>query len=426
MKKIYWRPRAVSRPALLLITIISLAGLSLVERWKVENQQPFYEEKMAAARLAQEGFAAIKAARLELGSNRRIDRSIDPAGTGLIGLPMSAVTSVSGEVAAKQTAANPNFAAVMVELLKEAGVREGDCVAIGLSGSFPALNICTYAACETLKLRPLVISSASASQFGANIPELMWPQMERILRRQGRRVPVLDEATGEPKVDPEGNPVTREVGVFKTKSIAVSIGGVDDRGTGLTEEGLNLVRTAIETTGLTPFRPDAPPIPEGGDVLEALQKDFAANVDERMALYREHAEGPIKTYINVGGGTVSVGKNIGKLMFEVGLNKRPPRHVRDVDGVMPRFIKEGVPVIHIVHVNTLADRFGLPLEPETMPPVGAGGVFYGIDYSKPLVFGVLSFILLSLYSFIRSDVGFRLLRASQRSRKSDSQPEPMV
>jgi hypothetical protein len=186
------------------------------------------------------------------------------------------------------------------------------------------------------------------------------------------------------------------------------------------------VRTVIETTGVSPFRPDAPPIPEGGDVLEALQKDFTANVDERMALYREHAEGPIKCYINVGGGTVSVGKNIGKLMFEVGLNKRPPRHVRDIDGVMPRFIKEGVPVIHVVHVNTLADRFGLPLEPETTPPVGAGGVFYGIDYSKPLVFGVLAFILLSLYSFIRSDVGFRLLRASQRSRKSDSQPEPMV
>jgi hypothetical protein len=425
MKKIYWRPRAVSRPALLLITFISLAGLSLVERWKVENRQPYYEEKIAAARLAQDAFATIKAARLALGPDYRIDRSLDPAGSGLIGKPMSNVTSVSGEVAAKQTAANPNFAAVMVELLKEAGVREGDVVAIGVSGSFPALNICTYAACETLKLRPLVISSASASQFGANLDALIWPTMERILRRQGRRVDVLDES-GEPKLDAEGNPETREVGLFTTKSIAVSIGGVDDRGTGLTERGMTIVKEAIEEAGLTPFRADAPPIPEEGDIVDALKKDFTANVDERMALYREHAEGPIVAYINVGGGTVSVGKNIGKLMFEVGLNKRPPRHVRDIDGVMPRFIKEGVPVIHVVHVNTLADRFGLPLEPETTPTVGSGGVFYGIDYSKPLVCGVLAFILISLYSFIRSDVGFRLLRASQRARKSDAQPEPMV
>jgi hypothetical protein len=50
----------------------------------------------------------------------------------------------------------------------------------------------------------------------------------------------------------------------------------------------------------------------------------------------------------------------------------------------------------------------------------------GIDYSKPLVIGVLAFILLSLYGFIRSDVGFRILRASQRSRAADTQPEPMV
>ena len=34
--------------------------------------------------------------------------------------------------------------------------------------------------------------------------------------------------------------------------------------------------------------------------------------------------------------------------------------------------------------------------------------------------GVLAFILLSLYGFIRSDVGFRILRASQRSRKRDA------
>jgi hypothetical protein len=93
---------------------------------------------------------------------------------------------------------------------------------------------------------------------------------------------------------------------------------------------------------------------------------------------------------------------------------------------MPRFVNMGVPVIHVVHVNALADRYSLPLEPATAPPIGDGGVFYGIDYSKPLVIGVLGFILLSLYGFIRSDVGFRILRASQRSRKSEGQPEPMV
>ncbi|HYO24873.1 MAG TPA: poly-gamma-glutamate system protein [Lacipirellulaceae bacterium] len=421
MKKIYWRPRAVSRSALMLIAFISLAGLLIVERYKVTSPQPYAEEKLAAANLAQKAFQVIKAARIETGT--KIDRLFDPSESGLIGLPMSPATSVLGDVAAKQTSVNPNFAAVIVDMLKEAGVEEGDAVAIGLSGSFPALNICTYAACESLRLKPIVISSAAASQWGANVPALLWPDMERHLRR---RVPVLNDE-GEPVMDAAGKPVMSEHRLMSIKSIACSIGGIQDRGIGMNEEGLRLLQASIQRNGLTPFRGDVPPVSEEGDVAAQVQADFTNNVDERMKLYREAAAGqPIRAYINVGGGSVSVGREVGKLMFKPGLNTRPPRHVREIDGVMPRFINAGVPIIHVVHVKTLADRYTLPLEPITAPVPGEGGVFTGIDYSKPLVIGVLAFILLSLNSFIRSDLGFRILRASQRSRKSDAQPEPMV
>lgn len=398
MKKIYWRPREISRPALILIAILSIAGLMIVERWKVSNRQPFFEEKRAAAVLAQQAFDVIKAEREEIGPP--IEPTIDPTESGLIGVPMSPVTTVSGEVSAKQTSVNPNFAAVIVEMLKEADVQAGDVVAVGCSGSFPALNICTYAACEVLGVKPLVISSASASQWGANVPALLWPDMERVLRQKA---------------------------IFPDfKSIACSIGGYQDRGLGLTEEGLKLVKQSIESNGLQPFRIAESIAESAQESLAALQADFMANIDERMKLYQDAAQGqPIKAYINVGGGTVSVGRNIGKLMFRPGVNKRPPRHVRDIDGVMPRFINQGIPVLHVVHINALADRYGMPLEPVTRPPIGSGGVFYGIDYSKPLVIGVLAFILLSLYGFIRSDVGFRLLRTA-RSSKRDAPPEPMV
>ncbi len=420
MKKIYWRPRAVSRPALILITLISLAGMTVVEHYKVESQQPYFEEKTAAANLAQEAFTIVKAARQKLGPP--ISRIDDPTDSGLIGVPMSPVTSVRGEVSAKQTSANPNFAAMIVEMLKDIDVREGDVVAVGMSGSFPALNICTYAACETLKVQPLVISSASASQWGANVPALLWPDMERLLRR---KIAIVDE-NNDPVLDDAGKPTFRPA-LFSFKSIACSLGGIQDRAVGLHPEGLALVKNAIQKNGLVPFRTDAPPISDEGDVFANMRTDFIANIEERMQLYDDHRKGkPIKAYINVGGGTVSVGKSVGKLMFRPGVNTRPPRHVREIDGVMPRFINQGVPVLHLVHINALADRYSLPLEPVSRPSVGEGGVFRGIDYSKPLVIGVLTFIILALYSFIRSDVGFRLLRASQRAKKSDSQPEPMV
>ena len=214
MKKIYWRPRAVSRPALILIALISLAGLMVVERWKVETPQPYFEEKLAAAKLAQEAFDVDQGGARSTSARRSTRRSTRES--GLIGMPMSPVTTVSGDVSAKQTSVNPNFAAVIVEMLKEAGVQEGDVVAVGMSGSFPALNICTYAACETLKVKPLVISSASASQWGANVPALLWPDMERLLRERPK-VPILDERASRCATRTASRPSARK-GCFPTSS----------------------------------------------------------------------------------------------------------------------------------------------------------------------------------------------------------------
>ena len=409
MKRIYWRPRAVSRPALLLIAVISLAGLMMVERWKVMQEQPYFEEKIKAANLAADAFEVVRAERVKLGPP--IDPVNDPAETGIIGLAMSPVTSVLGHLSAKQTSTNPNFAAVIVEMLKEAGVQQGDVVAVGVSGSFPALNICTYAALEALGARPLVISSASASQWGANVPPLMWPDMEHLLRREKR-------------VDDEGKELPP---VFNIKSIATSIGGNNDEGEGLTEEGLKLVQASIERNGLTPLIVELPEAAKDLSPIEQAAARMQANIDLRMDMYRDKAKGrPIAAYINVGGGTVSVGKDVGKKMFKSGLNLRPPRDVREIDGVMARFSNDGVPVIHMIRINTLANNFGLPLEPVVAPRLGEGGVFKGIDYSRPLVIGVLAFILMCLYGFIRTDIGFRILRTSKGGSKRELHPEPMV
>jgi len=409
MKRIYWRPRAVSRPALLLIALISIAGLLMVERWKVNEEQPYFEEKIKAANLAADAFEVIRAERVKLGPP--IDAVNDPAETGIIGLAMSPVTSVLGHLSAKQTSTNPNFAAVIVEMLKEAGVQQGDVVAVGVSGSFPALNICTYAALEALGAKPLVISSASASQWGANVPQLMWPDMEHLLLRQKR-------------VDEEGKELPP---VFSIKSIATSIGGNNDEGEGLTEEGLKLVQASIERNGLTPLVVELPESAKDLTPIEQAAERMRANIDLRMDMYRDKAKGrPITAYINVGGGTVSVGKDVGKKMFKSGLNLRPPRDVREIDGVMARFSNDGVPVIHMIRINTLANNFGLPLEPVVAPRLGEGGVFKGIDYSRPLVIGVLAFILMCLYGFIRTDIGFRILRTSKGGSKRELHPEPMV
>lgn len=381
MKKIYWRPRAISRPALALIALLSIGGLLLVEHWRVLHERPHYKEKLAAAELTQQGMETLYFARLRLGVP--VDPSVDPTESGMIGLPMSPVTSISGDLNSKQTTVNPNFAALVVELLKRAGVKEGDAVAVGCSGSFPCLNVATYAALQTLKVKPIIILSASASQWGANVPDLLWIDMERVLHEEG---------------------------LISFRSVAASVGGYEDRGLGLTDEGLKLVTEAIRRNRIP--------------LIEAA--DFEHSIDDRMKIYRKQAgRNPIRAYINVGGGTVSVGRSLGKKMFHPGLNLRPPARIRRVDGVMPRFIQEGVPVIHFVEIPALADKYDLPIAPTTMPEVGEGTIFTGREYNKWLAGGVLAVILAALYGFIRSDIGFRLLRTRGR-RKTEGHPEPMV
>ena len=161
---------------------------------------------LAAARLAERGMDVIKRERQQRG--HRIRRHFDPAASGLIGDSMTLVTSLPGNLRAKQTSVNPNFAAAVVQMLRQAGVKEGDCVAVGCSGSFPALNLAAYAALESMQVKPVVVASACASQFGANMPDMMWIDMERLLHERG---------------------------LISFRSVAVSVGGSGDRGLGMSD-----------------------------------------------------------------------------------------------------------------------------------------------------------------------------------------------
>ena len=328
MKSVYWQPRRVGRPALVVVALASLAGLALVESQRRRLPAPYHEEKLAAARLAAQCAAAIKERRIELGYP--VDPVVDPAETGLIGAAMTPATSTAGHLAAKRVSTNPNFAAVAVEMLKCAGVQPGDTVAIGYSGSFPGLNVAVDAAVQTLELKPIGISSVAASQWGANRPRYCGSTCSRCSSSRER------------------SPFARS---------AASLGGVEDRGLGLSDQTRQVLRDAATRNHLTMIESDS----------------FTGAVDERMRLYRELAAGrPIKCYINVGGGATSTGKSLGKKQLRSGLHRRLPRRARDIDSVMTRFLAEGVPVIHLIRVRAMARRYGLATDPTGPIAVGQG------------------------------------------------------
>lgn len=381
MKRLYWRPRQVSQTALMLIAALSVVGYTAVESVRVTAREPYYASKRRAAKLAERAFKAIRDERIA--RKLPIDPESDPAQSGLIGSLVTPVTTNAGSLVAKQTSVNPNYAAVVVQFLRDLRLQKGDTVAVGYSGSFPALNLAVLAAIGALDLKPIIISSASSSQWGANNPDFLWLDMEQAL-------------------------VTR--GVFKERSKAASIGGIEDRGFGMSKAGQALLRRRIQEHGVELIEPT----------------DFADSIETRMNTYRRAAgDAPIRAYINVGGGAVSVGRKRGKRSFRVGINRTNPTVNLPTDSVMARMLSEGIPVVHIINVRRLARRYGFPEAPPTTPSVGEGEIFVRTGISRVAVVALLLTILGALYLFVRSDLGFRMLRIPTKSRRS-APPEQMV
>ncbi len=381
MKRIYWRPPRISRSAMVLIALVALAVLAAVESLHVKQRQAWFEEKTEAAQLALQGYDVIRNEKARRGIVP--DPEIDPAGSGMLGVTLSPVTSNTGYLAAKRASVNPNFAAVLIHLLRQADVKEGDLVAVGASGSFPALNIATFAAIQTLKLQPIVVSSASASQFGANNVGLLWIDMERVL---------FDHK------------------IFRFRSVAASRGGIDDRGFGMSEQGRELLDAAVNRNDL--------------ELIDS--KSLANAIEQRMRIYERIAHGrPIRAYVNIGGGSASVGTHLGKKLFKPGLNPYPPRESAQVDSVMLRFSRRGVPVVHVTRIATLVERYDLDPAPTKMPPVGQGNIFVREGYNRWLAGGGILVVLLVMLAFLRFDVGQRILSGA-RTGETSKQPQQMV
>lgn len=341
------------------VVVIALSALA-----KTTARAPLYDVKLAAARRTLKAFAVLKKERLR--RDIPIDSVNDPALSGLIGYKDSPITTTTGDLLAKQMTINPNWAALVVELLREAKVKRGDYVAVHMTGSFPALNVATLIAIETYGAIPVWVSSAGSSSWGANIPDFTWPDMEKALR---------------------------EKGVIKGASLLVSLGGNNDVGAGLPEEGRRMLREAIRRNG---YR-----------LLEVLP--LQRSVDAKYSALKGAAKGKIRAFINIGGGVASLGSHeVGELL-NPGVNW--PRTYTDlslsdypVEGLVAKFLKEGAPVIHLLHVRTLAKRYGLPLVVAAMPEVGEGRLFFEERYvlwvQALLLFGYLVLVFLVVNGYL--------------------------
>ncbi|MEZ4272784.1 MAG: poly-gamma-glutamate system protein [Myxococcota bacterium] len=363
--------------------LVFVCGLALLCLYAVEvlqshEQQPYFREKLTAARTAKSAMDLLQVERLR----RKIlpDPESDPAGTGMIGTVISSITSGSGSLASKQTACNPNLAAVVVQWFKQLNLKRGDVIAVGMSGSFPCANIAVLAASHTLGIQPLIISSVAASQWGANHPEFTWLDMESYLYKRG---------------------------VFPFRSIAASRGGVGDRGLGISKLGRQQLDDAMERNKVEVLRP----------------KTIEESIEQRMAIYTQYAmERPILAYVNVGGGTVSVGTKVGKKNFKPGINRRVPHAAAQIPSVLGAFIKEGAPVIHISQLIQIAEVYGIEAAPLTLPNPGEGAIFLRKEHNRWLAAGITVALFALMTWLFRLPYSVRFLARHSQSDAKRSLP----
>ncbi len=347
---------AKSKSVLGLLTFFSLLAFLAVEYNKVDVQKKWYQQKLEASRLSKSAAEYLKNYRLQ--KSIFIDVLNDPNATALIGQDITPITTDRGYIESKLTATNPNFAAVIVDMLKEAELKAGDKIAISFTGSIPGMNISVLAAVQTLKLKPVIISSVGSSNWGANDPYFTWLDMENILL---------------------------QAGIFSNKSVAASLGGGLDKGRGLSPDGRALIENAISRNG-----------------VELIKEEYLeGSISRRMEIYKRELNGkPIKAFINVGGGISALGAIENEEFIPSGLTRVLPMKNFPARGVLIRMADRKIPVIHLLNIPQLAKIYGLPVSPEPLPKPGEGEIFVKRQYNVILtiiVTAVLSLFILIVF-----------------------------
>jgi poly-gamma-glutamate system protein len=356
-----------STPALVALSCLALLLYAVSERSVTPVHADAYAAKKRAVAFMERSERWIAARKRERGIT--VDSKNDPDGYGIIGPQFTLITTDRGSQTAKVLAAHPNFAAAVAQMMLEAGVRPGDLVAVGMTGSLPGLNLAVLSACRAIGAEPLVITSLGSSMFGATDPELTWLDMETLLAGRG---------------------------AWPFRSLAASLGGGGDVGRGLSPAGRQLLSDAIARNGVRALDPP--------NLLEAVKQRVA--IYDSVAAARGKA---IKLYVNVGGGLASLGGTQNARLIPKGLTRRLAARNYPNRGVLNVLAERRIPVIHLLEVESLARSLGIVDESGATVRPGGGFLFVKFRYNLWIVGGSALVLLLANLFVLRLDLRQQLL-----------------
>ena len=309
-----------------------------------KKSHPDQEKMIAAAKQVQ--LCQVEIRKVCDSLSIEIFETLDPLRTGLIGIEFSPITTTLGNINAKQVSTNPDFAALFIRWFSELDLKEGEDVVIHASASFPALIVSAICATEIYGLEPIILTSAGASSFGANRPELTWWDLENILFQKG---------------------------LIHHQTCFATPGGQNDNGSSFWEDGLEICKTAADRNGLKLIIPDS--------YMDAL--------DMKWNFIRINSQPEL--FINIGGNQVGVGKYLPGLSIPVGLIKTQLNNDNSA-GLIQKFDKQNIPVIHLLQIIDIAAENGLGSDIAAFKDTGISDVY--IIRTRSKIITILAIVLI--------------------------------
>jgi len=237
-----------------------------------------------------------------------------------------------------------------VRYFHELGLKPGDRIAVGSSGSFPGSLLAVLSACAETGVEPVVITSIGASEYGANIEGLSNAEMMA---------------------------ACRESGALPYMPAAISPGADGDLGISSLyrfEPSDELAQYARSTARAL-------------DVPFILGKNAEDSYAAHLEVYRKAA--PIKAFVNIGGADVNFGSGPASLKLKPGLILPSSRNSRVApggfrgegaaeaaeastdgrEGLIGYYLARGIPVLHFLNIKGLALQSGIPVDGDPEAPI---------------------------------------------------------
>ena len=371
-----FRPQIQKTRVLVILALLNLVMVYWALKSYERHRTFGFDLKYKAVQIMESSINLLRTAFISKTINEGKDS--DSFGDFLIGPQNSVIQTTKGSRISKQSVLNPDFAAMMVEMLIELEIDSSNIVAVSYTGSYPGANLAVLSALEALNIRAVIISSCGASEFGATNPEMIWIDMENHLF---------------------------EKKVISNRSYYASIGGGYDLGTQLGLEGKKNCEKSIYLNG-----------------LELLSiGDLNKNIESRMKYYSDSKKNDIALFINVGGGIYSIGDSLKRQETPPGIIYPGDINSDTNKTIVERFLNDNIPVINLNQIHELAEWYELPYPPDTKYKYATGSLFYSKKQYNPKVI-LMAFIISAGAVLATGLISHREIKGRMHS----SEPESII